>query len=200
MVDLEHGPAVHRREPDGLPLGTISEGFVISREFLETYGALTNEQFVRLVYLNVLDREPELAGFNYWVYLLSAGSRLEAGCSSASRSRGSTRQRPDDLALESPKAPTLDPHRSASGPASDPALPPEEHQLSALVGRADVALCRRGSPASWLPLGAWSTRPRGRGPPPVAPRRRRGQRPRAGRRPAGGGAPRLTTVRRRQRR
>jgi uncharacterized delta-60 repeat protein len=47
-------------------LQSISNVFAGSPEFSATYGYLTHEQFVRLVYQNVLGREPDAAGLEYW--------------------------------------------------------------------------------------------------------------------------------------
>lgn len=51
----------------------ISEAFARSTEFTTTYGNLSNRDFVRRVYLNVLGREPDPAGWNGWVQALDAG-------------------------------------------------------------------------------------------------------------------------------
>ncbi len=57
----------------GRPLGEVAAGFVGSLEFQQTYGSLTNTQFVTLLYNNVLNRAPDLAGLNNWVGLLNNG-------------------------------------------------------------------------------------------------------------------------------
>ncbi|MEZ5341784.1 MAG: DUF4214 domain-containing protein [Acidimicrobiales bacterium] len=51
----------------------IAEAFVASDEFQKTYGALTNEQFVTLVYNNVLGRDPDAGGFTHWTSVLDGG-------------------------------------------------------------------------------------------------------------------------------
>jgi hypothetical protein len=56
-----------------LCLGDISELFAGSPEFTGTYGALGVPEFVRLVYVNVLGREPDPDGYTYWATLLAAG-------------------------------------------------------------------------------------------------------------------------------
>lgn len=59
---------------NGLSIMKISDFFASSEEFKITYGdALTNREFVRLVYLNVLDREPDETGWDYWEGLLDTG-------------------------------------------------------------------------------------------------------------------------------
>lgn len=49
-----------------LCLGDISNYFAGSNEFRARYGSLDVPHFVRLVYVNVLQREPDAAGYNYW--------------------------------------------------------------------------------------------------------------------------------------
>jgi hypothetical protein len=63
---------------NGLPLTAVADEFVKSPEFVSDYGALTDAQFVALVYGNVLEREPDAAGSSYWM------SRLQAGLSRGS--------------------------------------------------------------------------------------------------------------------
>jgi hypothetical protein len=55
----------------GMHLGTISSAFATSREFRDTYGALEDPAFIRLVYRNVLDREPDAGGYAYWSDLMA---------------------------------------------------------------------------------------------------------------------------------
>jgi Domain of unknown function (DUF4214) len=57
----------------GTPIGTIASAFTRSQEFQNTYGALTNSQFITLVYRNVLGRAPDAAGFADWSARLAAG-------------------------------------------------------------------------------------------------------------------------------
>jgi len=59
----------------GWSLGGISDFFASSPEFVATYGSLTNEQFVTLVYQNVLGRAPEPGGYAFWVDELNSGRR-----------------------------------------------------------------------------------------------------------------------------
>lgn len=51
---------------DGVALGEISQVFAGSPEFDAAYGSLSDEEFVRLVYRNVLDREPDAEGEAFW--------------------------------------------------------------------------------------------------------------------------------------
>jgi Domain of unknown function (DUF4214) len=57
----------------GTPLGTVAQAFAQSAEFQRTYGALTNAQFVTLVYQNVLGRAPDTAGYNGWLASVQGG-------------------------------------------------------------------------------------------------------------------------------
>ncbi|MDH3678715.1 MAG: DUF4214 domain-containing protein [Acidimicrobiia bacterium] len=86
-------PEVHRlylayflRDPDeagldywtgqrtiGISLITVSDVFAASQEFVATYGATTDEQFVDLVYGNVLGRPADAEGRAYWIAQLGAG-------------------------------------------------------------------------------------------------------------------------------
>jgi hypothetical protein len=56
----------------GWSLGGISDFFASSPEFVATYGSLTNEQFVTLVYQNILGRAPEPGGYAFWVNELNS--------------------------------------------------------------------------------------------------------------------------------
>ncbi len=57
----------------GKSVGEISQAFSESAEFTNRYGALSNTDFVALVYRNVLDREPEPAGHQYWTRHVDRG-------------------------------------------------------------------------------------------------------------------------------
>jgi len=58
-------------------LADIAESFVHSDEFVQSYGGLDNDQFVNLVYQNVLGRAPDSGGLAHWLATLDAG--LERG-------------------------------------------------------------------------------------------------------------------------
>ncbi len=61
----------------GLSVNAVAVGFVNSTEFQATqatYGALTNSQFVTLLYNNVLHRAPDAGGFASWVDQLNSGT------------------------------------------------------------------------------------------------------------------------------
>lgn len=58
----------------GAGLGDIAYSFSTSTEFRTRYGALTDGQFVDLVYRNVLCRTPDAGGRSYWTGLLRSGA------------------------------------------------------------------------------------------------------------------------------
>lgn len=79
--------AVFRRDPDfggwknyfdqliaGRSLDSILNEFLASAEFQNTYGTLSNQAFVNLIYQNVLGRSPDPNGNNYYVGALNSGS------------------------------------------------------------------------------------------------------------------------------
>ncbi|MFN8018853.1 MAG: DUF4214 domain-containing protein, partial [Acidimicrobiales bacterium] len=57
----------------GTRLYAISSTFAASSEFQRRYGRLTNQQFVQLVYQNVLGRSPDPSGLAYWKKQLDKG-------------------------------------------------------------------------------------------------------------------------------
>jgi hypothetical protein len=57
----------------------VSAAFARSPEFTSRYGSLTDEQFVRLVYANVLGRSPDADGFAYWTGRLRSRSESRGG-------------------------------------------------------------------------------------------------------------------------
>ena len=57
----------------GRPLSEVSDAFAASAEFTSRYGALTNDQFVDLVYQNVLGRPADAGGKTFWIGQLNAG-------------------------------------------------------------------------------------------------------------------------------
>ena len=56
-------------------LDEVSNAFAASSEFASRYGALTNSQYVTLVYQNVLGRNPDSAGLAYWTNQLDTAAR-----------------------------------------------------------------------------------------------------------------------------
>jgi hypothetical protein len=57
----------------GVGLAAISDVFAASAEFVDTYGALDDGQFVDQVYANVLGRAPDAGGMGYWTGQLANG-------------------------------------------------------------------------------------------------------------------------------
>lgn len=58
-------------------LDDIAGFFIDSVEFARLYGdpdTVTDADYVELLYLNVLDREPDQLGFDYWLERLNEGS------------------------------------------------------------------------------------------------------------------------------
>jgi Ca2+-binding RTX toxin-like protein len=62
----------------GTPLLSVSEGFVTSKEFTDTYGSLSDAQFILQLYLNVLHRAPDQPGLDFHVNHLQAGNTTRA--------------------------------------------------------------------------------------------------------------------------
>lgn len=60
----------------GLALVDAAAGFVTSPEFAQKYGSttLSNTAFVTAMYNNVLDRNPDQGGFDYWLSEMARGS------------------------------------------------------------------------------------------------------------------------------
>ena len=58
----------------GTPLEVIAQNFVNSPEFTNTYGALTNDQYINLVYQNVLNRPPDPDGYTFYLNHLNNGT------------------------------------------------------------------------------------------------------------------------------
>ncbi|MBT8239819.1 MAG: DUF4214 domain-containing protein [Acidimicrobiia bacterium] len=58
----------------GVSLDVVARSFAQSTEFGLTYGEVSDRQFIRLLYRNVLDRLPDPAGNDYWLDLLRNGA------------------------------------------------------------------------------------------------------------------------------
>ncbi|MFW2381522.1 MAG: DUF4214 domain-containing protein, partial [Acidimicrobiales bacterium] len=69
-VDLKRG---------GVTLSRIALEFSRSAEFTNTYGALDNAAYVEQIYINVLGRQYDQAGYDYWLGLLNDGSLDRGG-------------------------------------------------------------------------------------------------------------------------
>ena len=57
----------------GRTLSSIAGQFAGSPEFVATYGSLNDRDYVRQLYLNVLGREPDPNGHDYWTNMLGSG-------------------------------------------------------------------------------------------------------------------------------
>lgn len=75
-------------------LDTLSQAFAGSTEFQQTYGSLDNADFVILVYRNVLGREPDGDGLQFWTDQLTGGGltrgQMMIGFSESAEYRGMT--------------------------------------------------------------------------------------------------------------
>ncbi len=60
-------------------LGEIASYFTQVPEFINTYGEPDNETFLTTVYRNMLGREPDAAGYNYWLTFLNGTNPDEPG-------------------------------------------------------------------------------------------------------------------------
>jgi hypothetical protein len=62
----------------GESLMQVAQGFAVSKEFSDLYGANTSDaQFLSAVYQNVLHRTPDQAGFDFWMHAIQIASRAE---------------------------------------------------------------------------------------------------------------------------
>ncbi|UOD50403.1 DUF4214 domain-containing protein [Orrella daihaiensis] len=58
----------------GVSLEAVAQEFINSAEFIRMYGAdPTDEQFVDLLYANVLDRQADQSGYDFWIGALDRG-------------------------------------------------------------------------------------------------------------------------------
>ncbi len=83
----------------GVPLLRIAEKFRNSPEFQSRYGELSDLDFVRQLYRNVLRREGEQSGVEYWVGVLAAGESQATVLRQFSDSP-ENRRKTDDLFVE----------------------------------------------------------------------------------------------------
>ena len=61
------------RYNNGEALERIADHMSQSPEFLDRYGNTTTDRFIATLYANVLDREPDVAGFGFWTNGLASG-------------------------------------------------------------------------------------------------------------------------------
>lgn len=64
----------HTLHSNGVSLEDVAIEFAASPEFQQQYGNLDNREFVRRLYLNVMKREPEQGGWDYWTDILAKGN------------------------------------------------------------------------------------------------------------------------------
>lgn len=57
----------------GFTISQVSDEFVLSQEFQNRYGELTDEEYVNLVYVNVLGRPADASGSAYWIDQMKGG-------------------------------------------------------------------------------------------------------------------------------
>ncbi len=63
----------------GATIDQISYQFAASEEFGNTYGDVNNRDYLAILYSNILDREPDGDGFNYWLGLMDSGELNRGG-------------------------------------------------------------------------------------------------------------------------
>lgn len=68
-----------RKMQNGTKLTAVSDYFAQSSEFKRNYVSLSNDEFVKLVYVNVLGRVGDQAGYNYWLNKLNAKKITRGG-------------------------------------------------------------------------------------------------------------------------
>jgi hypothetical protein len=56
-----------RKMKNGTTLTAVANTFAAANEFKTKYGSLSNTAFVKLVYQNVLERQPDSGGLAYWI-------------------------------------------------------------------------------------------------------------------------------------
>ncbi|MCV6590083.1 MAG: DUF1566 domain-containing protein [Marinobacterium sp.] len=72
------GAWIHNMD-NGMSLEQAGNHFINSNEFQQTYGELDNQGFIRAMYNNVLDRDPDAGGYQAWTGVLDNGGIDRAG-------------------------------------------------------------------------------------------------------------------------
>lgn len=62
---------------NGAALTGVAGGFIASAEFQSRYGAVSDTDFIRLLYENVLDRQPDAGGYAFWQDAMGRGLTRE---------------------------------------------------------------------------------------------------------------------------
>lgn len=57
-------------------LRDVAWAFINSEESQLRYGSVSDEEFVRLLYVNILDREPDAEGYEYWLGVIARDDRM----------------------------------------------------------------------------------------------------------------------------
>lgn len=130
----------------GMALGTISDQFATSGEFQSRYGALSDRDFVALVYQNVLSRAPDAGGYAYWLAQMAAGmtrGTLMTGFSESAEFRAAYQQHLQERAATGDGGDAGGTTEIQLGPDGLPAAP-DGHYAFALR-RPD------GTPYTWAP-------------------------------------------------
>lgn len=66
------------RLAEGVDIAQVARGFTDSAEFKQTYGSLSQGDYVELLYQNVLNRSADASGLSSWVSYLEAGGSRES--------------------------------------------------------------------------------------------------------------------------
>ncbi len=67
-----------RTRSEGTSLSDVAAFFISSSEFLADHGEINDTEFVTLLYHNVLEREPDVGGLEFWVARLGQGQERSA--------------------------------------------------------------------------------------------------------------------------
>jgi hypothetical protein len=62
---------------NGATLTGVAGGFIGSAEFQNRYGSVNDTDFIRLLYENVLDRQPDASGYEFWQGAMGRGLSRE---------------------------------------------------------------------------------------------------------------------------
>lgn len=57
----------------GQNIEAIADSFISSDEFIELFGSGNNAEYIDRLYLNVLDRQPDQSGYDYWLNAMVQG-------------------------------------------------------------------------------------------------------------------------------
>ena len=63
----------------GVSIDAISAEFALSEEFNNTYGSVNNRTYLEILYQNILGRQPDAEGFDYWLGQLNSGALDRGG-------------------------------------------------------------------------------------------------------------------------